>query len=88
MSTLGAKSNLQKHNIKISEQVAMACIAGTDLCTLVHPSITAVEQPVKLMAEEASNLIVQKIEHPEIADKTIVLEAKTVYRESTEIEIE
>lgn len=40
------------------------------------------------MAEEASNLIVQKIEHPEIADKTIVLEAKTVYIESTEIEIE
>ncbi len=88
MSALGAKSNLQKHNIKIPEQVAMACIAGTDLCTLVHPSITAVEQPVKLMAEEASNLIVQKIEHPEIVDKTIVLEAKTVYRESTEIEIE
>lgn len=84
MSALGAKSNLQKHNIQIPEQVAIACISGTDLCTLVHPSITAVEQPVKQMAEEASNLIIQKIENPELPDKTIVLEANTVYRESTD----
>lgn len=83
MSALGAKSNLQKHGVQIPDEVAIACISGTDLCVLVHPSITAVEQPVKQMAEEASRLIVQKVEHPELPDKTIILEAETIYREST-----
>ncbi|GET45575.1 substrate-binding domain-containing protein [Capnocytophaga felis] len=82
MSALGAKSHLQKHRIKIPEEVAIACISGTNLCALVHPSITAVEQPVKRMAKEASRLIIQKLENPESPDKTIVLEAETICRES------
>ena len=73
----------QKHGVQIPDEVAIACISGTDLCVLVHPSITAVEQPVKQMAEEAARLIVQKVEHPELPDKTIILEAETIYREST-----
>lgn len=84
MSALGAKSCLQKHHFAIPEQVAIACISGTDLCVLVHPSITAVEQPVFKMAEEATRLIIVKLENPEIPDETVVLDAKTVYRESTD----
>ena len=35
MSALGAKSNLQKHGVQIPDEVAIACISGTDLCVLV-----------------------------------------------------
>ncbi len=83
MSALGAKSYLQKHHYAIPEQVAIACISGTDLCVLVHPSVTAVEQPVRKMAEEAVRLVVEKLEHPETPDKTVMVDAEAVYREST-----
>ncbi len=83
MSALGAKSYLQKHHYAIPEQVAVACISGTDLCVLVHPSVTAVEQPVRQMAEEAVRLLIEKLEQPEVPNKTVVVDAETVYREST-----
>lgn len=43
---LGAKTTLQKHGFRIPEDVALCCMSGTALSTLVHPTITAVEQPV------------------------------------------
>lgn len=83
MSALGAKSNLQKLHYSIPEDVAISCISGTDLCVLVHPSLTTVEQPVKQMAEAASHLIIEKIENPAISDKTVTLNAEMIVREST-----
>lgn len=47
---LGAKTTLQKHGFRIPEDVALCCMSGTALSTLVHPTITAVEQPVGEMA--------------------------------------
>ena len=58
-----AKSNLQKHGVQIPDRVAIACISGTDLCVLVHPSITAVRQPIKTNGGRNIRLIVQKVEH-------------------------
>lgn len=83
MSALGAKHCLQKLHYAIPEDVSMACISGTELCRLVHPSLTTVEQPVKQMAEAASRLMVEKIENPVIPDETIVVNARMIIREST-----
>lgn len=83
MSALGAKNYLQSRGVRIPEDVAVACMSGTDLCTLVHPTITAVEQPVQMMAETASEVILEKLETPDVANKKIVLDAETFYREST-----
>lgn len=83
MSALGAKNCLQTKQIKIPEEVAIACMSGTELCKLVHPTVTAVEQPVKLIAEIASQLIIEKLENPATPNKTVVLDAETIYREST-----
>lgn len=83
MSALGAKNYLQRHDYRIPEDVAICCISGTELCMLVHPTITAVEQPVVRMAEEASRLIMEKIEDFTIPNETVVLEAKMQLREST-----
>lgn len=41
---LGAKRTLQEHNIVIPSEVAICCMSGTALSTLVHPPLTAVEQ--------------------------------------------
>ena len=82
-STLGAKSMLQMLNYRIPQDVAICCISGTELCTLVHPTITAVEQPVRQMADTACNLLLERIQHPDAPKKEVVLRGEMIFREST-----
>lgn len=81
---LGAKNILQINNIKIPDEVAICCISGTKLCSIIHPKISAVEQPVIQMAEIASQLIMERLSNKKIAEKTITLQAEMILRESTE----
>lgn len=81
-STLGAKSTLQMFNYHIPQDVAICCISGTELCTLVHPTITAVEQPVKQMAETACRLLLKRIDQPESKKEEVLLRGEMVFRES------
>lgn len=81
-STLGAKSTLQMFNYRIPQDVAICCISGTELCTLVHPTITAVEQPVKLMAETVCHLLLKRIDNPESKKEKILLRGEMIFRES------
>lgn len=82
-ATLGAKSTLQKFGYRIPEEVSVSCISGTALCTLVHPTITAVEQPVREMAQTACRLLVACIEQPSAPKEEVVLRGELVFREST-----
>lgn len=83
MPVLGAKNYLQNHHYRIPEDVAVACISGTELCKLVHPSITTVEQPVEIMAERASELLIRMIESPSSLVECVTLDAVMKEREST-----
>lgn len=83
MSTLGAKSFLQKLHYQIPGEVAICCMSGTQLCTLVHPAITSVEQPVAEMAATACRLLMEKIQNPAAASERIVLRGEMILREST-----
>lgn len=80
---LGAKSAIQKHELRIPEDVALCCMSGTNLCTLVHPTITAVEQPVEQMAIDACCLLLSHIQDAGKQSEEIVLRGETVLREST-----
>lgn len=83
MSALGAKSCLQKHHFSIPGDIAICCISGTALCMLVHPSVTTVEQPVELMAQTATELIIEKLENPAADSRKVVLDAEMIIRDST-----
>ena len=67
-AVLGAKSVIQKHGLRIPDDVALCCMSGTALATLVHPQLTAVEQPIAKMAQEGCRLL---LEHLADADKPI-----------------
>lgn len=84
MSALGAKGYLQKHKYNIPGDVAICCMSGTLLCELVHPPITAVEQPVELMAKEATRLLMDKLNNPSQPEETVILEAEMRIRKSTD----
>lgn len=80
---LGAKNLMQKRGLHIPEDVCVCCMAGTTLCTLVHPTITAVEQPVEQMAAEACRLLMAKISDGDKQVEDVVLRGEIVEREST-----
>lgn len=80
---LGAKTALQKHALHIPNDVALCCMSGTTLCTLVHPTITAVEQPVEEMATTACQLLKDRMETPNVPTQEVVLRGNIVQREST-----
>lgn len=80
---LGAKNLMQKRGLHIPENVCVCCMAGTTLCTLVHPTITAVEQPVEQMAAEACRLLMAKISDSDKQVEDVVLRGEIVEREST-----
>ena len=82
-ATLGAKSVLQKLHYRIPEDVALCCISGTALCTLVHPTLTAVEQPVIEMANRACELLLRQIADPAAVKESVTLRGEMVMREST-----
>lgn len=83
MQALGAKRSLQEHGFKIPNDVAISCMSGTSLSTLVHPALTAVEQPIAKMAETAGRLIIDKINNPTLKDETIILESEMFIRGSS-----
>ncbi len=80
---LGAKRALQEHNITIPAEVAICCMSGTTLSTLVYPPLTAVEQQVEEMATIAVRLILDKINDFSTPDQTITLESNIIIRKST-----
>ena len=84
LQALGAKKVLQERNIAIPADMVIACMSGTKLATLVHPGITAVEQPLDRMAEETVRLLLAKIENPMAPSENVVLPANMVIRSSTE----
>lgn len=83
---LGAKTTLQKHHFRIPEDVAICCMSGTVLSTLVHPTITAVEQPVEEMAVEACRLVLEHMSQANRPFEDIVLRGNTIFRESFVLE--
>ena len=82
-ATLGAKSVLQKLHYRIPEDLSLCCISGTQLCTLVHPTLTAVEQPVVNMATIACQFLLNQIANPNAPKETAVLRGEMTLREST-----
>lgn len=81
---LGIMNHLKYNLIKIPSEVAVASFSGTALSTVVYPQLTSVEQPKRLMGETAANLILEKISHPSIPNKKVVLKSEIKLRTSTE----
>lgn len=84
---IGAKSMMQKCGLKIPADVRACCVSGTTLCKLVHPTITAVEQPVEKMAAEACRLLLARIDG-DMKTEEVVLRGEIIERESTTAIIE
>jgi len=81
---IGAMNYLKEQNILIPEEVAIASFSGTILSQIVSPALTTVEQPLLEMGKAAAELVIEKIKKPFTEVKTHILDAKTIFRNSTE----
>lgn len=82
---IGAKNIMQKRGMHVPADARICCMSGTALCTLVFPTITAVEQPVEQMASEACRLVMAHIADSAKGVEDIVLRGEIIDRESTAV---
>ena len=61
----------------------MAGFSGTELSTIVSPQITTMEPPLEEMGRKAAELVMEKINNPEMEDRQGVLKTTMQCREST-----
>lgn len=83
MSLLGAKSVIQSHGLRIPQDIMVACLSGTNLCKMVYPKVTAVEQNAKGMADKAVSIIISLIKGQPVKNEPFYLPADRIDREST-----
>lgn len=75
---------MQSRGIRIPHDVLVACLSGTNLCKMVYPKVTAVEQNAGGMAKKAVGIILEKIAGKEISNEPVFLPAQRIDRESTQ----
>lgn len=84
-AALGAKRFLEKLHYSIPDDVAICAMSGVPfLPTIVTPMLTVIEQSYEEMAKKSVELLLEKLENPDIPDKEIVLESKIIIRGTTE----
>lgn len=80
---IGAMNYLLKEGVSIPDDISIASFSGTELATMVFPQLTSVEQPLIEMGEKAAELILEKIKNHNAINRTVLMEAQLMYRDST-----
>lgn len=83
--TTGCMSVLQKKKIRIPEQIAIVGFTNISVAELLNPPLTAVVQPAMEMGQQAVELLIRLIEHPQKTDvfETRSLKTSLIIRESS-----
>lgn len=83
--TMGCLNALNRHGIKVPDQMGIAGFTNTSLADLFHPLLTTVSQPAFEMGKCATEMLLKIIEskRPITEFETCVLETELVIRESS-----
>ena len=80
---IGIMHELQKHGVRIPQDVAIAGFGGSLATEMVTPEITTIKFPQREMGEKAAELLVKKLDNPEESNRHIKLPTKIIRRAST-----
>lgn len=83
LMTLGVLEALNKHNLRIPEDISIVGFDDLPWAKAISPPLTAVKQPAYEMGKKAAELFFKRVEDPSIESVEVVLEAKLIIREST-----
>lgn len=80
---IGAMNRLREHGRRVPDDVAVAGFSGTELSTIVYPQLTTVEPPLGEMGQRAAEMVLEKVNHPDMESRRIVLRTQMKCRAST-----
>lgn len=83
IAAVGVISALEKHGLKVPEDISVVGFDDITLSTLVKPTLTTVTQPTYQMGKEAVELLVSGIKRGRKKAKRIVLPTNLVVRNSS-----
>ena len=73
---------IHKMNLRIPEDVALACFDDLDAFKFSHPPLTTVAQPLEKIGEEAVKFLIKQVNGKSSAPQTKILPTKLVIRKS------
>ena len=81
---LGALQRIKEEGLRIPEDIAVIGFSNTRISSVVHPSITTVNQPSFEMGKKATDILIDLIEkrNKEVNPKTIILKTELIPRDS------
>ncbi len=80
---MGAVSAIKDKGLKIPDDIAVVGFDDIQFSSFIHPKLTTIRQPVDLIAFQACNLIIDRIEGKYAGEiKEIILEPELIVRES------
>ncbi len=80
---IGALNRLRQVGKCVPEDVMVASFSGTELATIVNPQLTTMEPPLAEMGRKAAEMVMEKINHPDVPNRTETLKTTMRCRQST-----
>ncbi len=80
---IGAMNRLRDLGKRVPDDVSVAGFSGTELSTIVSPQLTTMEPPLAEMGRKAAEMVMEKINNPEMENSKVVLKTTMRKREST-----
>lgn len=82
LSALGALQYLAQQKIAVPEQVAVIGFDDIFISSLVHPTLTTIQQPFYEIGVTAARLLMERIQQPDSPMKQCMFDVKLIVRES------
>jgi len=80
---IGVLRGLAYQNIKVPADISIAGYDDTDYAEFMIPTLTTVMQPVLEIGKAALNMILRRLDHPNLPFQTAFFDVKLIVREST-----
>jgi len=86
VAAIGAIKYLNDIGIKIPDDVAIVGFSNEPISTVIHPSLTTINQPGFEMGQSATNLLLNNIknENEQLNAQTIIMESNLIERQSSQ----
>jgi LacI family transcriptional regulator len=80
--TIGVLRAAKEIGISIPDDLAVVCFDDLEWADLFHPGLTAIAQPTHPMGVQAAELVLSRLNHPELPSRQVRLKSTFVHRES------
>ena len=78
----GAMRAIEQAGLQVPQDIAVMGFDGTELAEMVSPQLTTVEQPSREIGAKAVELLLNKIENPDVPTERVMLDWRFISRAS------